>query len=79
MKKANPLITVQICTYNRRALLGQVMNALFSQDLDPALYEIVLVDDGSSDGTYEHVIRGLRPPCALLAAATSASRAHAAT
>ena len=65
MKKVTPLITVQICTYNRRALLGQVMEALFAQDLDPARYEIVLVDDGSSDGTYEHVIRGLRPPCAL--------------
>ncbi|HEY5093636.1 MAG TPA: glycosyltransferase family A protein [Candidatus Eremiobacteraceae bacterium] len=65
MKKAAPLITVQICTYNRRALLGQVMDALFAQDLDPASYEIVLVDDGSTDGTYEHVIRGFRPPCAL--------------
>jgi GT2 family glycosyltransferase len=41
------------------------MQALFAQDLDPALYEIVLVDDGSSDGTYEEVIRTLQPPCAL--------------
>lgn len=65
MKTANPLVTVQICTYNRRALLGRVMQALFAQDLDPALYEIVLVDDGSSDGTYEDVIRSLQPPCAL--------------
>jgi GT2 family glycosyltransferase len=65
LKTATPLITVQICTYNRRALLGRVMQALFAQDLDPALYEIVLVDDGSSDGTYEDVIRSLQPPCAL--------------
>ena len=60
-----PLITVQLCTYNRRALLGRVMQALFSQDLDPDEYEIVLVDDGSTDGTYEDVISALRPTCAL--------------
>lgn len=60
-----PLITVQLCTYNRRVLLGRVMAALFAQDLDPNEYEIVLVDDGSNDGTYESVIATLQPPCAL--------------
>jgi glycosyltransferase involved in cell wall biosynthesis len=60
-----PIITVQLCTYNRRALLGRVMAALFAQDLDPDDYEIVLVDDGSTDGTYESVIGTLRPTCAL--------------
>lgn len=60
-----PLITVQMCTYNRRALLGRVLDALFDQDLDPNKYEIVLVDDGSTDGTYEEVIRPLKPSCAL--------------
>ena len=62
---ARPLITVQMCTYNRRALLGRVLQALFEQDLDANQYEIVLVDDGSTDGSYEEVIATLRPPCAL--------------
>lgn len=60
-----PLITVQLCTYNRRALLGRVLDALFHQDMDPDDYEIVLVDDGSDDGTYEDILSRLSPPCAF--------------
>lgn len=60
-----PLITVQVCTYNRRALLGTVLGALFDQDLDPNDYEIVLVDDGSTDGSYDEVVARVSPPCAL--------------
>ena len=60
-----PALTVQLCTYNRRALLGRVLDALFHQDLNPERYEVILVDDGSTDGSYENVIAGLRPTCAL--------------
>lgn len=60
-----PLITVQLCTYNRKALLGTVLRALFNQTLDADRYEIVVVDDGSADGTYEEVLRPLQPPCAF--------------
>src|ERR1700737_2123472 len=75
-----------MCTFNRRALLGRVLDALFNQDLDPDAYEIVLVDDGSTDGSYEAVISQLQPPCALvvvrqqnagLASARNAGLAHA--
>lgn len=65
MTSRQPAITVQICTFNRRALLPRVLDALFDQDLAPDEYEIVLVDDGSTDGTYEEVISALRPTCAL--------------
>jgi glycosyltransferase involved in cell wall biosynthesis len=60
-----PRITVQLCTYNRRALLGRVLAALFDQDLDPAEYEVVLVDDGSTDGSYEEIIAVQHPRCAF--------------
>ena len=58
-----PDITVQICTYNRRLMLGHVLKALFDQRLDADRYEIVLVDDGSTDGTYEAVLRDVRTRC----------------
>ncbi|HXW76067.1 MAG TPA: glycosyltransferase, partial [Candidatus Eremiobacteraceae bacterium] len=60
-----PLISVQLCTYNRRALLGRVLAALFDQDLDPDKYEVILVDDGSTDGSFEDVVAPLHPPCAF--------------
>lgn len=43
--------SVVIATYNRRKLLQRVVEALQRQTLDPERFEIVIVDDGSSDGT----------------------------
>ncbi len=45
--------TIQLCTYNRAHLLGRVLDACFEQTVDPGAYEVVLVDDGSRDGTRE--------------------------
>jgi len=44
-------VTIQLCTYNRAHLLARVLDACFEQEIDGAGYEVVLVDDGSSDGT----------------------------
>jgi len=55
-------ISVQICTYNRKNLIGKALEALFGQDYPKDKYEIVLVDDGSKDGTGE-VVKSLDPPC----------------
>jgi glycosyltransferase involved in cell wall biosynthesis len=43
--------TIQLCTYNRAQLLARVLEACFDQDVDEGTYEIVLVDDGSTDET----------------------------
>jgi glycosyltransferase involved in cell wall biosynthesis len=43
--------TIQLCTYNRAALLERVLDACLEQTVDDREYEIVLVDDGSADST----------------------------
>lgn len=44
-------MSVVIATYNRGPILEKCLKALAEQTLDPALYEIVVVDDGSTDDT----------------------------
>ncbi|MBD5635774.1 MAG: glycosyltransferase [Candidatus Eremiobacteraeota bacterium] len=43
--------TIQLCTYNRAHLLGRVLDACFEQTVASDSYEVVLVNDGSSDDT----------------------------
>ncbi len=43
--------TIQLCTYNRANLLERVLDACFEQTVDPDSYEVVLVNDGSTDET----------------------------
>ncbi|GAC1629310.1 MAG: glycosyltransferase family 2 protein [Vulcanimicrobiaceae bacterium] len=43
--------TIQLCTYNRAHLLGRVLDACFEQTHPTDDYEVVLVNDGSSDAT----------------------------
>ena len=46
-----PTLSVIICTYNRREVLRECLEAFCNQALQNGCYEIVIVDDGSSDGT----------------------------
>jgi glycosyltransferase involved in cell wall biosynthesis len=55
-----PKLSIQLCTYNRAALLERVLSACFDQTLDPAAYEVVLVNDGSSDDTPAVIERARR-------------------
>lgn len=43
--------TIQLCTYNRAQLLERVLDACFEQTVSSAEYEVVLVNDGSTDET----------------------------
>jgi glycosyltransferase involved in cell wall biosynthesis len=43
--------TIQLCTYNRAQLLGRVLDACFEQTVPSDAYEVVLVNDGSTDTT----------------------------
>ncbi|HZZ00173.1 MAG TPA: glycosyltransferase [Candidatus Baltobacteraceae bacterium] len=43
--------TIQLCTYNRAALLERVLDACFEQTIPERSYEVVLVNDGSTDDT----------------------------
>jgi glycosyltransferase involved in cell wall biosynthesis len=46
-----PLVTGILCTYNRSALLRQVLDSLSRQTLPRDRFEIIVVDDGSTDDT----------------------------
>jgi glycosyltransferase involved in cell wall biosynthesis len=58
--------TIQLCTYNRARLLERVLECCFDQTLAPEAYEVVVVDDGSSDETPVVLERAAqRATCAL--------------
>lgn len=60
----SPQLSVVMATFNRRQILPRAVDSIFAQDLPPAEYELVVVVDGSNDGTAEY-LRSLRPACAL--------------
>jgi glycosyltransferase involved in cell wall biosynthesis len=46
-----PELSVIIPTYNRREVLLLTLDALARQDIDPSRFEVLVVDDGSTDRT----------------------------
>jgi glycosyltransferase involved in cell wall biosynthesis len=60
--------TIQLCTYNRSALLERVLDACFEQSVPGNDYEVVLVNDGSTDDTAAVIERARsRATCAFVA------------
>src|SRR4030042_1621138 len=55
--KNRKYFSVIIPTYNRKEKLEKCLKALFRQTYPRSRYEIIVVDDGSSDGTQEMVKR----------------------
>ncbi len=48
-----PLISVVVCTFNRARLMVQAVRSLIDQSLDCARFEILIVDNNSTDDTAE--------------------------
>ncbi|MFH1684315.1 MAG: glycosyltransferase [Candidatus Margulisiibacteriota bacterium] len=52
--------SIIIPTYNNRAILGETLKRIFDQDFEKDRYEVIVVDDGSNDGT-PNQLKGLKP------------------
>jgi len=52
-------ISVVICTYNRGNLLADALSTACNQTLDPSIYEVIVVDNNSTDNTHG-VVEGYR-------------------
>ncbi len=67
---AGPFLSVIIPTYNRRESLGPVLHLLSAQTLPVREFEVIVVDDGSTDGTPDF-LRQASFPFTLTAVAVS--------
>ena len=47
----NPLVSVLIDTYNHERFIAQAIESVLAQDFPPSEVEVLVVDDGSTDGT----------------------------
>lgn len=70
-------LSVIIPTYNNRGVLARTLDALLAQRFPPDRYEIVIVDDGSTDGTAEMVQRLASPVSIRYVAQANRGRAAA--
>jgi glycosyltransferase involved in cell wall biosynthesis len=57
MKKTNPYFSIVICTYNGELSIENAIKSLLSQDFPSDKYEIIVVDDGSIDKTFDIIKR----------------------
>src|SRR5579863_3218843 len=57
-------VSIIIPTFERRNLLRRALTAVFAQDFPPSEFEVIVVIDGSQDGTLE-MLQELRPACRL--------------
>jgi glycosyltransferase involved in cell wall biosynthesis len=55
--KAGPEFSVVICTHNRAGYLDRALESVAAQDLEPSRYEVLVVDNRSTDDTVQVVER----------------------
>ena len=51
------LFSVIMPCFNRRHLIGASIESVLNQNLDDSEYELIVIDDGSTDGSYEFLNR----------------------
>lgn len=61
LENSNPLISVIIPSYNNALFLSNVVWHLINQNVDKALYEIIISDDGSTDNSSQILQQILLP------------------
>ena len=49
--RTNNTVTIAVCTYNAEVFIDHCLKTILDQDVDPRRMKILLVDDGSTDGT----------------------------
>lgn len=55
-------ISVIVPTFNRREVVRRAVECLFAQNFPAGQYEVIVVVDGSEDGTAD-ALRGMKAPC----------------
>ncbi|SNQ59246.1 glycosyltransferase [Candidatus Methanoperedens nitratireducens] len=62
-----PFVSILLATHNRRSWLEECLGSLFNQDYPKEKYEIIVINDGSNDGT-EKVLRTYekKAPCTFI-------------
>jgi glycosyltransferase involved in cell wall biosynthesis len=45
------LVSVVICSYNRAAYIGAALDSLYKQTASKEIFEVIVVDNNSTDGT----------------------------
>jgi glycosyltransferase involved in cell wall biosynthesis len=47
-----PILSIVICTYNRADILAGAIESIVEQDFNPGKYELLIIDNNSTDRTY---------------------------
>ena len=55
MATSPPSLSAILCTFNRAELLRRALESVVAQTLNPADFELIVIDDGSSDDTQQVV------------------------